>query len=498
MYMDDLKIFSNTEKGLKRQLRCVENFSNDIRMRFGLEKCKIGRLHRGEWRQMDGHQLTQHSGGGKITTLDKFETYKYLGLAQARGIDSISVKTLLTERFKERVKHILKTRLAGRNMATAINSYAVPAVAYSFGIVDWTSTELDDLNRTLRTSLTKFRAHHPRAGRERVHLPRNIGGRGFSDLRICHKTQVERLQKYFHQKSESSALHRAVTGLDRSLTPLMLQVTHYQCDPKYSIFELENQWRGKELHGRYPNLLDSADLDKPASVGWLTNGNLFPETEGFMCAIQDQVIPTRSYLKHIIKDPTVTTTNCRICGEGHESVEHLISGCRILAPKDNVAKIVHQEIAFNLNLLKEKCPHYRYSPESVLENEGFRIYWDRTIQTDRTVQHDRPDILIYDKANKVVTLVDVAIPAPNNLQKKEREKREKYIQLADDIKQTWRVDRVNIVPIVIGAMGEIPKSLKTNLTTLTVKPGAYFEMQKSVVLATCNIIRRVLNQPQLQ
>ncbi|XP_060534521.1 uncharacterized protein LOC132706940 [Cylas formicarius] len=473
MYMDDLKIFSDTEKGLKRQLRCIENFSNDIRMSFGLEKCKVGRLHRGEWRQLDGHQLTQHSSGGKITTLDKFETYKYLGLAQARGIDSKSVKTLLTERFKERVKHILKTRLAGRNMATAINSYAVPAVAYSFGIVDWTPTELDDLNRTLRTSLTKFRAHHPRAGRERVHL-------------------------------QSSALHRAVTGLARSLTPLMLQVTHYQCDPKYSIFELETQWWGKELHGRYINLLDSADLDKPASVGWLTNGNLFPETEGFMCAIQDQVIPTRSYLKHIIKDPTVTTTNCRICGEGHENVEHLISGCRILAPKeyttrhDNEAKIVHQEIAFNLKLLKEKCPYYRYSPESVLENEGFRIYWDRTVQTDRTVQHNRPDILIYDKANKMMTLVDVAIPAPNNLQKKEREKREKYIPLADDIKQTWRVDRVNIVPIVIGAMGEIPKSLRTNLTTLTVKPGAYFEMQKSVVLATCNIIRRVLNQPQLQ
>ncbi|XP_060525288.1 uncharacterized protein LOC132701424 [Cylas formicarius] len=355
MYMEDLKIFSDTEKGLNRQLRCIENFSNDIRMRFGLEKCKVSRLHRREWRRMDGHQLTQHSGGGKITTLDKAEIYKYLGLAQARGIDSKSVKTLLTERFKERVKHILKTRLVGRNMATAINSYAVPAVTYSFGIVDWTPT---------RTTLTKFCAHHPRAGRERVHLPRNIGGRGFSDLRICHKTQVERQQKYFHKKSESSALHRAVTGLDRSLTPLMLQVTHYQCDPRYSIFELETQWRGKELHGRYPNLLDSADLNKPASVGWLTNGNLFPETEGFMCAIQDQVIPTRSYLKHIIKDPTVTTTNCRICGEGHENVEHLISGCRILAPKeyttrhDNVAKIVHQEIAFNLKLLKEKCPYY--------------------------------------------------------------------------------------------------------------------------------------------
>ncbi|XP_060531478.1 uncharacterized protein LOC132705063 [Cylas formicarius] len=466
MYLDDLKIFSDTEKGLKRQLRCIENFSNDIRMRFGLEKCKVGKLHRGEWRQINGDQLTQHSGGGKITTLDKFETYKYLGLAQARGIDSKSVKTLLTERFKERVKHILKTRLAGRYMATAINSYAVPAVAYSFGIVHWTPTELDDLNRTLRTSLTKFRAHHPRAGRERVHLPRDIGGRGFSDLRICHKTQVERLQKYFHQKA------RAQRSTEQSHT---ISAT------------LSIQFSSSRPSGGERNY--TADTQTCLTVLTLTSPHQI-----------------RSYPLGLIliKDPTVTTTNCRICGEGHENVEHLISGCRILAPKeyttrhDNVAKIVHQEIAFNLKLRKEKCPYYRYSPESVLENEGFRIYWDRTVQTDHTVQHNRPDILIYDKANKVVTIVDVAIPAPNNLQKKEREKREKYIPLADDIKQTWRVDRVNIVPIVIGAMGEIPKSLRTNLTTLTVKPGAYFEMQKSVVLATCNIIRRVLNQPQLQ
>jgi hypothetical protein len=46
------------------------------------------------------------------------------------------------------------------------------------------------------------------------------------------------------------------------------------------------------------------DVDKIASNAWLKAGELFPETTGFMIVIQDNVISTSNYKKHILMDPS--------------------------------------------------------------------------------------------------------------------------------------------------------------------------------------------------
>ena len=51
---------------------------------------------------------------------------------------------------------------------------------------------------------------------------------------------------------------------------------------------------------------------------------------------------------------------------------------------------------------------------------------------------------------------------------------------------------VEIVPIIIGALGTIPKSLKRNLKELGVDV-ALGLLQKGVVLETAHIIRRMMN-----
>jgi hypothetical protein len=90
---------------------------------------------------------------------------------------------------------------------------------------------------------------------------------------------------------------------------------------------------------------------------------------GFIFAIQDRVINTRNYKKHI-------------CGL------HIISSCTVLAQSeykkrhDIFAKIIHMNLAVKFNLLKNTQPHYSYTPESCLENDSYKLYFDRTILTD--------------------------------------------------------------------------------------------------------------------
>jgi hypothetical protein len=44
-------------------------------------------------------------------------------------------------------------------------------------------------------------------------------------------------------------------------------------------------------------------------------------------------------------------------------------------------------LAVKFNLLKNTHPHYSYKSESCLENENYKLYFDRTVLTDIHIQN---------------------------------------------------------------------------------------------------------------
>jgi hypothetical protein len=111
---------------------------------------------------------------------------------------------------------------------------------------------------------------------------------------------------------------------------------------------------------------------------------------------------------------------CRICGTEGETIEHIISSCNVLAQSeykkrhDIFAKIIHMNLAVKFNLLKNTQPHYSYTSESCLENDSYKLYFDRTILTDIHIKHNRPDIIILNKQQKQAYLLDIAVPNSHN------------------------------------------------------------------------------------
>ena len=217
-----------------------------------------------------------------------------------------------------------------------------------------------------------------------------------------------------------------------------------------------------------------------------------------MVAIQDKIINTRNYKKYILKQD-IPTDKCRMCNEQTETIDHITSGCRILAPKqytqrhDNVCKIIHQQLALKHSLIETYTPYYTYSPQPVLENNTHKMYWNRSIITDRTTTHNKPDITLIDKLNRNTFLIDIAIPNSNNLQSKYTEKIDKYLPLAEETRQMWHQNKTIIVPIIISTNGIIPKSLNHSLKTIDLDTNIYKTIQKSVILDTCSITRHILN-----
>ena len=64
-----------------------------------------------------------------------------------------------------------------------------------------------------------------------------------------------------------------------------------------------------------------------------------------------------------------------------------------------------------------------------------------------------------EKKSRIFRMVDFAAPADHRVKIKESVKRDKYLDLARKLRKLWNL-RVTIIPIVIGALGTIPKGLK--------------------------------------
>ena len=129
-----------------------------------------------------------------------------------------------------------------------------------------------------------------------------------------------------------------------------------------------------------------------------------------------------------------------------------------------------------------------------VENDSHKLLWDFNIQTDHLIPARRPDLIIINKKKKkkkrTCKIVDFAIPADHRIKLKECEKKDKYLDLASELKKLWNM-QVTIIPIVIGAFGTVTKGLLKGLEDLEVG-GRVETIQTTALLRTARVLRRVL------
>jgi len=118
---------------------------------------------------------------------------------------------------------------------------------------------------------------------------------------------------------------------------------------------------------------------------------------------------------------------------------------------DGLAKIIHQKLAEVAELIEEKSPYYKYTPANVLENDNFKLYWNRSILTDKTIPFNRPDITFMNKKTKSTFLIDIAVSNTHNLAKTITDKQNKYQKLANEICAVWKQTTAQVIPLVISS-----------------------------------------------
>ena len=86
--------------------------------------------------------------------------------------------------------------------------------------------------------------------------------------------------------------------------------------------------------------------------------------------------------------------------------------------------------------------------------------------------------------------MDFAVPASQRIKLNESEKKDKYLDLARELKKLWNM-KVTIIPIVIGTYGTVIKGLLKGLKDLEVR-GRMETIQTTALLRTATVLKRVL------
>ena len=481
LFMDDLKLYGKNEAELEALIGVVFEYSDDIGMRFGLDKCGVLVVEKGVKTKCEGVNLPD---GERIKEIEE-GGYKYLGVLEAEQIMEKEMKVKLKTEYFRRVKLLLKSKLYGGNMIKGINSWAVSVIRYTAGILNWTKKELKEMDIRTRKMMTMAGTFHQKGDVDRLYLPRNEGGRGMISIEDCVLMEEKNLAKYIRECKER------LIGVVRENIEDGESGRDYK---KRVMKERAAKLKGKQIHGKV--LGDIEEVGEKESWQWLQGGYITKSMEGFIMAAQEQALRTRWFRAKIQKEDVSPT--CRLCGEGDETVRHLSAGCKKLSKgpykrrHDKMGTRVYWELCKRFNVqCSEKW--FEEVPDTVRRSKdgAFEIWWDRPIETTVKLDHNRPDIIVINRQDNEWIIVEFSVPWDKNVLLKEEEKVSKYIPLAKEVRKVHRVS-TRIIPIILGSLGTVTTKLKDSLKELGLEK-ILGGLQTSVLIGTHNILRKVMN-----
>ena len=108
LFMDDLELYSRSEKGLYSLVQAVRVFSEDIGMEFGKEKCAMLVMEKGKIVKSVGIELPN---GKVIKSLQEGESYRYLGILEADKFLAEKMKLNVSKEYIRKIRKVLKSKL---------------------------------------------------------------------------------------------------------------------------------------------------------------------------------------------------------------------------------------------------------------------------------------------------------------------------------------------------------------------------------------------------
>ena len=90
----------------------------------------------------------------------------------------------------------MSSELSNFNKVIALNSFSVPIITPTIGIIDWTIDEIRQIDINARKLLTMTGSFHPNSDVERIHMSRVKGGRDVRRIRTLYESRIISLRQH--------------------------------------------------------------------------------------------------------------------------------------------------------------------------------------------------------------------------------------------------------------------------------------------------------------
>jgi len=395
-------------------------------------------------------------------------------------------------------------------------------------VCEFNKKELDDLDKLVKKELRDKGMHGKQASDERLYLRIEDGGRGLKSIKDVYEETKVRVACYMaYQDSPwiKSAWQAEVSKEGKSMKREVDDIMRNYCgNIEFNIggvYEdanpIEGTWknvwhkikgymRAKRRERRKETYLEKKmqseiykQLDEE-SFQWM-KCNIDPRKVSSIVNMQEQMVETRAWKRN--RGISVESDKCRLCGQRVEGVMHLVSGCRCLAAREylmrhnNVLKVLMTAWCKEHDLMAEDQPWYKvkWDQGAVMENEKVKMAWDFEYHMRKETTARRPDVTIEYKEQKLIQLIDMACPSETNVQDTFREKREKYQQLAFEIRERRPGYRVVVIPVIIGCMGGGARKLREQVEKILVTSDIdkiWKEMLRTTLMESESILRKII------
>ena len=156
---------------------------------------------RGETIKMNGLELRE---------LEMGESYKYLGQDEDISYKGELNKEKVIKEYYRRVRKIWQSELYSRSKVMAHNTFAVPVLVPTFGILDWTKKEVEDIDIKTRKMLTQGGNFHRNSSVDRLYTSRKEGGRGLSSVADIFISRIVSIAEHLKERSAQHIYLREV------------------------------------------------------------------------------------------------------------------------------------------------------------------------------------------------------------------------------------------------------------------------------------------------
>ena len=163
---------------------------------------------------------------------------------------------------------------------------------------------LDNWTKETRKLMTMHKALHPRDDVDRLYVPRKEGGSGLASIEDGVDTSIQWFEDYI-EKHERWLITAIRNNTDNTIDNRMTKTR-------------KQKWEGKQLHGRFKQLINNISHDK--TWIWLRKGNFKRQTESLLMVAQNSAIKTNHIKARI--DKMQQNSNCRLCGDRDEDQSH--------------------------------------------------------------------------------------------------------------------------------------------------------------------------------